>query len=299
MRSPLGDSMSTAVPPSFLSLQTLLARGMTRRQLDQSLRAGRLLRVRNGRYVSGDTPDELVATARLGGRLDCVSLLALLGVFILHKSQLHMQVSIGSSRLPQPSRGVVRHWRETRVERESLCTHVIESLAQAVRCQDPRAALATLDSACHLGIVDEAGLAEVFSLLPRRYLSLRPLVDPRSESGAETLMRLILRTLGCTVDVQVQIPGVGRVDFVVDGWLIIECDSEAHHSGWQAQKRDRRRDLAAAERGYTTIRPIAEDIFHHREQITASLREILAHRSFATAVQNSSTKRRGTPSRTL
>ena len=35
-------------------------------------------------------------------------------------------------------------------------------------------------------------------------------------------MRLMLRGLGCQIEVQVVIPGVGRVDFVVDGWLIVE-----------------------------------------------------------------------------
>lgn len=90
-------------------------------------------------------------------------------------------------------------------------------------------------------------------------------------------MRLLLRGLGCTVDLQVSIPGVGRVDFVVDGWLIIECDSEAHHAGWAAHKRDRRRDLAAAALGYTTIRPIAEDILYRREEILAQLRRVLAN----------------------
>ena len=73
-------------------------------------------------------------------------------------------------------------------------------------------------------------------------------------------MRLILRSLGLAVEIQVTIDGVGRVDMVVDGWLIIECDSRAHHEGWDAQQRDRRRDLAAAALGYTTIRPLAEDI---------------------------------------
>ena len=72
------------------------------------------------------------------------------------------------------------------------------------------------------------------------------------------LMRLILRSIGCVFDVQVVIAGVGRVDFVVNGWLIIECDSEEHHSSWADQKRDRRRDQAAAARGYATYRPIAE-----------------------------------------
>ncbi len=94
-------------------------------------------------------------------------------------------------------------------------------------------------------------------------------------------MRLMLRMLGCRVEPQVELVGIGRVDFIVDDWLIIECDSEAHHSGWDAQKRDRRRDLAAASRGYTTIRPIAEDILHRPEEVVTTLRAILARHTSA------------------
>lgn len=158
-------------------------------------------------------------------------------------------------------------------------------------CQEPRAALATLDSAWHLGLVDEAGIAEVFDRLPRRFSALRPLLDRRSESGTETIVRLILRGLGCRFDVQVWIDTVGRVDFLVDGWLIIECDSEAHHAAWAVHKRDRRRDLAAARLGYTTIRPLAEDILYHREQVQAALTDIIASGHRPMPVHNSSKRR--------
>ena len=90
-------------------------------------------------------------------------------------------------------------------------------------------------------------------------------------------MRLMLRAKGAHIDVQVKLRGVGRVDFVVDGWLIIECDSKAHHEGWKEQRRDRRRDLAAAALGYTTIRPIAEDILYRPDEISAEIGRVLAH----------------------
>ncbi len=105
-------------------------------------------------------------------------------------------------------------------------------------------------------------------------------------------MRLMLRMIGCRVEVQPVVRGVGRVDFIVDGWLIIECDSEAHHSGWDAQKRDRRRDLAAAALGYTTVRPIAEDILYHRDTVFASIRAVIEGRRSGSAVHNSSQARR-------
>lgn len=227
--------------------------------------------------MTADTPACIVEAARLGGRLDCVSLLREAGVFVAASAPLHIQITNGASRLPMRPSHVIAHWRDTAADRCSPTAPWIEALAQACRCQDPRSAIATLDSAWHRGLVDESDLREVFARLPSRYRALQGLLDRRSESGTETLMRLILRTLGCDIRVQQRIPGVGRVDFVVDGWLIIECDSEAHHAGWEAAKRDRRRDMAAAALGYTTIRPIAEDILHHRDELTAALRTILEH----------------------
>lgn len=74
---------------------------------------------------------------------------------------------------------------------------------------------------------------------------------------------------------------------VVDGWLIVECDSKAHHEGWDAQKKDRRRDLRAAALGYTTVRPLAEDILFRRDELVARMRGVLAHGPVAARVQNS------------
>jgi very-short-patch-repair endonuclease len=265
------------VTPTFLSRDALARRGLTRGRVDRALAEGRIVRARRGRYVPGDTHPDVLIAARLGGRLDCVSLLRHLGVFVFEAPHLHIQVDVGSSRLPRRPAGIVCHWRVSDAVRAALTAESIEALAQAVRCQGPREAIATLDSAWHLALVDERDIARVFARLPRRFQALRKLLDPRSESGAESLMRLILRTLGCDVQLQVDIRRVGRVDFVVDGWLIVECDSEEHHSGWAAQKRDRRRDLAAARLGYMTVRIVAEDIFHHRDEVRAALQEVIEH----------------------
>ncbi len=261
----------------ILETSDLRAQGLSGQRIRLLVDSGQLLRVRRGKYLAADVPACLSEAARLGGRLDCVSLLREAGVFVARDVPLHIQIDNGASRLPARPPQVVAHWRTTVADRCSPIAPWVEALAQACRCQDPRSAIATLDSAWHLGFVDEADLREVFARLPLRYRALQALLDRRSESGTETLMRLLLRTLGCDIRVQQRIPGVGRVDFVVDGWLIIECDSEAHHSGWEAARRDRRRDLAAAALGYTTIRPIAEDILHHRDELTAVLRTILEH----------------------
>jgi very-short-patch-repair endonuclease len=284
------------LPATFLSLHGLAERGLTRHSISRLVAGGELVRLRNGRYVPAHIHADLVAAGRLGGRLDCVSLLTALGVFVRVAHPLHVQFEPGTTRLP-PRRGVVAHWRRSSTERRALAADLIEPLAQACRCQSPRDAVATLDSAWHHGLIDEDGIAAIFARLPRRYRTLRELLDRRSESGAETLVRLLLRGLGVDVEVQVEIPGVGRVDLVVDGWLIVECDSRAFHEGWEAQKRDRARDMAAAALGYTTVRPIAEDILYRLPEVLAAMKAIVAHPPRRVGVQDSTDRTSKSPER--
>lgn len=280
------DRAHEILPAAFLSSLELAERGMTRRDIAAAARAGRLVRLRRGRFLDPNAHAGLHRAGSLGGRLDCVSLLSALGIFVREHPRLHVQIERGASRLPPRDSRVVAHWRRTQSPRASLAAELIEALAQSCRCQRPRDAIATLDSAWHHGLVDEQGLSEVFARLPRPYRRLRGLLDPDAESGCETLMRLMLRALGCHVELQVRIRGVGRVDLVVDGWLIVECDSRGYHEGWEAQKSDRRRDLAAAALGYTTVRPIAEDILGRPEYVLDLMKHILASRSAAQREHN-------------
>jgi very-short-patch-repair endonuclease len=261
----------------WVGYRELRATGWARAEIDAAVAAGSLIRARRGRYLSGGVAPVLLEAAKLGGRLDCVSLLEFLGVFVLRQSALHLQFDRDASRLPMRT-GVAAHWRQVEAARSDLTVDVVDAVVQACRCQPPRAALATIDSAWHLGFLNEHDVAEVFARLPSRFRPLRRLVDPRAESGPETLVRLLVRGLGCRVEIQVELHDVGRVDLVVDGWIVIECDSEAHHGGWDAQRRDRRRDLAAAALGYTTIRPIAEDILHHPDRLLAAVKGLLSSR---------------------
>ncbi|MCR2793693.1 hypothetical protein NQ156_11525 [Microbacterium sp. zg.Y625] len=278
--------------PATISYAALRRHGASRRRISVAVASGSLVRVRRGTYVDGSAPPEFLAAARHGGRVDCLSLLSALKVFVAVNHVLHVQMDRGSTRVPPRTDRVIRHWRSTAAASDALAAPLIEALAQACRCQPPRAAIATLDSAWYRGLVDEAGIAEVFRMLPQRFLVLRPLLDPRAESGIETLMRLLLRAHGWQVDVQVQIRGVGRVDLVVDGWLIIECDSEQFHGGWKESRRDRRRDLQAARQGYVTLRPIAEDILHRPDEVISAIRDVVAHRTALLGAHQVATGRR-------
>ena len=257
-----------------------MGHGWTDRDLRAAVSDGRLLRPRQGAYLLAQSPAALVEACALGGRLACVSELARHGVFVLDASSLHIHLHEASAKAPKSSRAVQRHWGRLRRTPHPCATSVelFDAVVSAVRCQPPRAALATLDSALRLGVLDPDDLDELFRVLPRRHRVLRRLIDKRAESGPETLVRLILRSLGVAYEVQVPIAGVGRVDFLVDGWLIVECDSAEFHSHWETQRADRRRDQAAAALGYATYRPIAEDIMWHSDRVREALAGLVTSR---------------------
>ncbi|KJL35551.1 hypothetical protein RR49_02310 [Microbacterium ginsengisoli] len=256
-------------PALFRTIDTA---ALSRRTRQRMIRNGTIIRVRRGRYVAADLPDAVVRAARLGGRLDCVSLLREVGVFVARSHGLHLQVEPHASRLPHRPKDVRAHWRGDSADPTRLGTDLVGAIVQAVRCQSPRDAVATLDSALHLGLLDEEMIGQVFAALPDRWQRLRALVDGRAESGIETLVRLMLRGIDVPFEVQVRIPGVGRVDLLVAGRLIIECDSRAFHGDVASQRRDRARDLAAAARGYVTLRLLAEDVLFRPEHTLAALR---------------------------
>lgn len=263
--------------PIMFSRADLVSWGMSWREIARAVDNGRLCRLRRDSYALAPVSPEIAEAVRIGGRLSCVSLLAEIGVFVLTHDSLHVHVVPGSSRVRRPrSQHTVVHWCAW--SGEPSPGHVIpvaDAAAQAIRCQAPRAAVATVDSILHHGVMSWEEIVFVFSTLPTRFSSLLALVDASAASGPETFMRLILRALGVAYATQVFIEGVGYVDFLVEGWLIIECDSKEFHEGWQKQVEDRRRDIAAAALGYVTIRPLAAEILRADSGVRAAVAAVL------------------------
>lgn len=264
----------------------LLRDGWTRRTIAESVASGSLLRPRGGCYLARNAAASVIDACRYGGRVACVDALRHHDVFVLDAGSVsHVWLPTSASRIGRATKKQRRHWAPLirAPHPASAGVGIIDALAQAVRCQEPRAAVASIDSALHQRLIDESDLDDLFRALPRRFRVIRALVDARAESGPETLMRLLLRGLGRRVDLQVEIDGVGRVDLLVDGWLIVECDSEKYHGTWSDRKRDLRRDRAAARLGYTTVRVLAEDIMWHRDDVLSDFARIFdARRSRAT-----------------
>ena len=77
----------------------------------------------------------------------------------------------------------------------------------------------------------------------------------------ESLLRHELLRAGIDgLELQVRLPGVGRVDVLVDGWLVVEADGHAFHSDRAAIRRDNDRSARALTEGYLTLRFGYEEI---------------------------------------
>lgn len=252
----------------------LHARGLSDFHVTRLLHAGVLARPRKGVYLRGDSLPEVVDAARVGGRLACLCVLALRGIFVhTRPAHVHVHVPPHAARLRTTIPARV-HWKplSRTPHPAAVCVDVIDALAQSAFCQPPRAFVASIDSALNLGELHPDDLDLLFARLPRRLRRLRGLVDGRAESGIETYVRLMLRSLGARVELQERFRGIGRVDLLVDGWLVVECDSKAHHATWEQQRADRRRDQALAALGFAVYRPIAEDILYRPELVVAALK---------------------------
>lgn len=273
---------------AFLTRADLLVSGYTRRSIQAAVRRGELVHVRRDRYLLAGADEQFARALRVGGRLTCLSLLMLCDVFVLENKKLHVHLDPGAGRLRfSPARKgaldstrnrVTLHWGRLTQSPEACSVHLLDALAHAVLCQTPHAAIATIDSALQLGLIVEEQLRELFAALPTRFGSLVPLIDGRAESGPESLVRIMARRLGCDVQLQVDFDGVGRVDLVLDGWLVVECDSQQFHSSWEAQMRDLERDLALAARGYCTLRLAAAVIMFRPDEAFAALKGLVESR---------------------
>jgi very-short-patch-repair endonuclease len=189
----------------------------------------------------------------LGGRLAAASALATYGVWVTRPSGLWVQSPPTAARLPQTDSGEHRLWSPEhfpfagdRQWRMSLP----DSLLQAVRLSSAEDAIASLDSALNLRLLTPALVGRIFDVLPRRYRRLALRLNGKAESGLETMLRLAAEGEGLRVEVQVSLPGVGRVDLLIDGWLVIELDGGQWHDDEASQDEDRRREAEMTMLGY-------------------------------------------------
>lgn len=273
---------------SVLTRAELMAVGATEKSLQAAVQHRFLVRARRDRYLLPDTSNAVIQAVTIGGRIGCISALAANGVFVFDSrfTHVHMMRSMSRSRSPRGRHialtpdnrdGSVLHWTPLARPEDAneFCVGMVDALAQAVRCQKPEHALASIDNALHLGLVTELDLADMFSGLPAHHQWLRKAVDGRAESGQESVLRHIVTGAGLSCELQVEVPTVGRVDMIVEGRLVVEADSRLAHDGWDKHVDDRRRDLVLASMGLASLRPAYPHIMYRPELIRDAILSLL------------------------
>ena len=160
-------------------------------------------------------------------------------------------------------------------------------LADLLCCAQEWTALVAADAALHQGRVTYEQVG-TYLRGSRRVLGRRRLqrTSSRARSPLETLARIQLRGAGLDVVDGVEIGGVGEVDLLIAGWLVVELDGYEYHSDMWAFDQDRSRDRELARLGYTSIRFTANNVRSGR--IVDEVRRVLAAHPGAARVRMAS-----------
>lgn len=256
--------------------------GVTWHSLWVAVLVERVVRVRRGAYALPDADAARTATVRLGGVLSCTSAARLLGLPVLFDTGLH--VTVPRSWGHATASGVRVHRRDLRSdEHDGVCTSLLRTVLDCARELPLREALVVCDAALRAGLSPEGLRCAADAARGRGSTALRrvaSLADGRAESPIESCLRLLAGELG-RVRPQVWIDGVGRVDLLLDGWLVLEADGFEFHATRAHYREDRRRANALAERGYVLLRFTYEDVVHRPGAVVETLVAVLARRGLA------------------
>ena len=80
----------------------------------------------------------------------------------------------------------------------------------------------------------------------------------------ETLARMDLDAAGLSFEDGVEIEGVGEVDLVIEGWVVVELDGYTYHCDEYQFGLDRWRDRRLVARGFLPLRFTRKDVYAHQ-----------------------------------
>ncbi|GAA2753718.1 hypothetical protein [Amnibacterium kyonggiense] len=264
----------------FWTTGELRARGKSSRQIRRAVGERVIREVRRGHFAAVDADVDVIRAVRVGGVATASTGTRAMGIWTPpdppagwspgrggeRRNVLRIALPRTASRLrdaddasapfvPRPD--VMLHWTAAADLAGSGRTRIapiLVLLEHTFRSQPPELALAVLESALHLRFLRPNDLAALAARLPAHLAPVVAAADGRSESGVETIVRFRLLRRGLRVEILVGLRGIGSVDLLVEGVLIIECDGREFHDDAEAFERDRTRDLTAARRRYRTLR---------------------------------------------
>ncbi|WP_241156317.1 endonuclease domain-containing protein [Leucobacter chromiireducens] len=242
---------------------TLHDRGYSVHLLKRFLGTGQLLRPRHGWIALPNADPDLVYAAVHGVLLSCMTVIERESLWVPELlTRLHVAAPTPKSHVRAGDH--VCHWGVPVVRRRSfqLMDRVENALVLVSQCQPAEAAHAVWESALRNGVVTRAELARLPLRGPERALLAECTMF--SDSGYESYVLRRLRALRLSVVAQAWLLGA-RVDFLVDGWLVIQVDG-GHHVGEQ-RAYDNVLDARLTANGYATIRVSTSQIEHRWTEV--------------------------------
>jgi hypothetical protein len=269
---------------------------MARRAFEAEVNSGALERLWQGIYCLGEPDDALRLRGLdlLCGRRVPVCLAtaaAVYGFDTEDPAELHVLSPPGTHL--RSADGLVVHRRDDaplRMIAERLTTAPNWTAVEVARALRRPRALATLDAALRSGSCDRGGLRRAAREQwgRRGIVDVRDLIefaDPLAESPMESEARLVMRDGGLPAPVlQYEVvDGNGELRRLDFAWpfagVAAEYDGEAAHSGPEAMRRDRRRQAALQDIGWTVIPMLAEDVRRHPAELVARIERQLLRRA--------------------
>lgn len=228
--------------------------GCSRTQLSAAARSGSIHRLRAGVFVLAAADPKVVAAGAHGGALTCADALRAHGVWLLSAEDESVHVWMGGSGRRHPHAGCECTVHYSAGTAQLGFAPIAVALIHAYRCLTAEEFFAAYESAWNKRLISAHDRARIRKELPSAARWMLDLARADSESGLESLLRLRLHVLGIFLECQVTIEGVGRVDFVLAGRLILEVDGRANHASAERRHHDLERDAAASALGFETLR---------------------------------------------
>ena len=230
---------------------TLVKRGHSQRTIDAAVAAGLLHAVRRVWVAVPSADPYLVAAARAGVVLSCVTRVRRLGLWVeSDASATHVAAHPHAGRVAV-AEGVRVHRAVPVIARDpaALEDPIENALAIVCACQPFEAALASVESALNKSLVSKPSLLRLpFAPGVRQIIEV---ASPYSDSGLETIVVPRLAWMKLRIVPQAWIAG-HRVDFLIGRRLVLQIDG-GHHVGRQRAS-DNAHDATLRHKGYHVIR---------------------------------------------
>lgn len=269
----------------------LVATTTEARALERAIGAGTVVKHGHGVYALPNADVAVVAARMCRGRITAKTAIGLIpDCDIDDRDVIHIEVprncSSPRTRRVNGTRIIVhRHAGGVHPDpADEPVVPVARAIAQMFRGRDLGKAVIAADLVLSRGLATHGDIRAELTERERRLVAWAlDHVSERAASPPETTARLVLAAAGFRCEVNVKIPGVGLVDLLVEGRVVVELDGFTYHSGAPEFVRDRQRDRTLQALGYLVLRFARDEVDLRSSSIAADVEAVLAREGPAPA----------------